>query len=439
MKYVPREYQAKCTKLLIDNPRYALFISMGLGKSVITATAMIDLMDRVEVARWLIVAPKRVAEVSWPDEFQKWDHLKGVKVEVLTAAKLQPGKKLPEADVYTVHYDLLPRLVGQWKFDGLVLDESSCVKNPSTKRFKTLKKVLPKVSRVIQLSGTPAPNGIEDLWSQIYLLDKGQRLGRTMTHFRSIFMTPGQRNGPVVYKWLERDGARDDVMSRVSDLCMSLKSEDWVTLPDRIMNNIPVRLPTKAENAYRQLERDYLLPLKGEVIEAATAAALIGKLLQAANGALYDEEHNWHHLHDAKLDALEELSETCGNLLVAYTYQHDKERLLGRFPQARELSTAQDIRDWNAGKIKMLICHPRSAGHGLNLQDGGSECVWFGPTYDLEIYQQFNKRLHRSGQSADRVVIHHLIAQGTIDPLVLDVLEGKASLQEAILNAVERS
>lgn len=456
VNFEPREYQQHAIEWILEHPAAALYLPMGLGKTASTLAAFDRLADMAEVARGLVVAPKRVAEHTWPAECRKWKQFEKLRTYTITAADLplaglSPASRkrlLGEAELYFIHYDLVPRLVkefhGAWPWDFIVLDESSMVKSQDTKRFKALKKIMPKVDRIVELTGTPSPNGIEQLWSQVYLLDRGERLGRTLTAFREQFMRPGARRGNQIFEWVPRAGARDEVYARLADVAMSLRAEDWLELPEKIHNVVSVELPKAIEKKYRELEADYILNHideqgGGGVVEAATAAALGNKLLQLANGAVYAEDREVLHLHDEKIKALAEIAEGADTLLVAYNYRHDLERLRRAFPKARVLDGEDDVKtidDWNAGKIQMLLTHPRSAGHGLNLQDGGSEAVWFSLTWDLELYQQWNARLHRSGQTADRVVIHHLAAKGTIDEDVMRALEGKAGEQDALLWAL---
>lgn len=468
MKFSPREYQQQAIDWILERQRSALWLDMGLGKTASTLAAFDQLCDMAEVARGLVVAPKRVAEQTWPAECQKWDQFNHLKRYVITAedlpTKVVNGKRqcrlsklakeglLGDRVLFFVHYDLLPRLVqafhDTWPWDFVVCDESSMLKSHDTQRFKALKKVSGQIDRMVQLTGTPSPNGIEQLFSQMYLINP-ELLGRTITEFRTRFMVAGAHKGHVVYEWKPRRGAREEFYGILADVAMSMKSEDWLQLPERISNVIYVDLQEGPRMLYQTLEKDYIATAGENVVEAVTGAALGNKLLQLANGAVYatgDEAGSAIgssrdaavvHVHDAKLDALEELAEENETLLVAYAYRHDLDRLRKRFPYAEVMEDNLGVIDrWNKGQIKMLLTHPRSAGHGLNLQDGGSVAVWFGLTYDLEIYQQWNKRLHRSGQTADRVVIHHLVTRGTIDEDVMVALEGKAGKQDALLYAV---
>lgn len=444
--YHPHPYQQEATRRIIEDSHVGLFLDMGLGKTVATLTAIEELMhDRFEVRKCLVIAPLRVASLTWSDEVNRWSHLNLRMSKIIGTAQERLKALKADADVYTINRENVPWLVDTcadgWPFDMVVVDESSSFKNPSSKRFRALRQVLGEISRVVLLTGTPAPAGLPDLWSQIYLLDRGERLGRTITEFRERYLQPGMRNGYVVYSWLPQKGAENAVYMQIDDICISMTADDWLDLPDRIDNKINVELPDKARAFYEQLKRDFVAAVKTKdapvEITATSAAALSLKLLQAANGAVYGEDKNVFQLHDAKIDALREIVDSAGEpIIVYYWFKHDKARLKKAFPDARELSTEQDMRDWNDGKIPVLLLHPASAGHGLNLQKGGRIIVWFGLTWSLELYQQANARLHRQGQNK-AVIVHHLVAKNTMDERVLQALIKKRVSQDDLIAALK--
>ena len=448
MRFKPHKYQEYAIERIIDTPAIGLFLQMGLGKTVITLTALDELLyDRFEAARILIIAPLRVAEDTWSRESQKWDHLKHLTISKILGSRSQREKALKaKADLYIINRENVPWLVSMtgndWPFDTVVIDELSSFKSPSAQRFKALRRNRPLMKRVIGLTGTPTPNGLMDLWSQIYLLDQGERLGKTITGYRERYFTAGARSGYVVYDWKQKKESENAVFDKISDICVSMKSDDWLELPERIDRVVPVKLDETSKAKYRQLERDLLLPMVDADIVANSAAVLSNKLLQLANGAAYDENKGIREIHNAKLEALEDIIEAANGhpVLLFYAYQHDLSRIQKRFSQTRTLRKgaegSKDIADWNSGKISLLAVHPGSAGHGLNLQDGGSIIVWFGLTWSLELYQQANARLHRQGQKKS-VIIHHLVAEGTIDEDVMKALEDKASGQDALMEAVK--
>lgn len=444
MEFKPHKYQNYAIQKIIDIPASGLFLEMGLGKTVITLTALEQLKnDYFDADKILVIAPLRVAEDTWSRESQKWDHLKHLTISKILGGRKQREKALKaEADVYVINRENIPWLVGMtgkdWPFDTVVIDELSSFKASKSQRFRALRRVRPLMKRVIGLTGTPAPNGLHDLWSQVYLLDQGDRLGKTLTGYRDRYFTPGKRSGHLVYDWKEKRESHDAVYAKISDICMSMKAEDWLDVPDRINRVTPVKMEDDTKKLYKKLERDLLLPFSGGDVVANTAAVLSNKLLQLANGAVYDEAGGIREIHEAKLDALEDIVEAANGkpLLVFYTYKHDLSRIQDRFKKARKLETAEDIENWNEGEIPILLAHPASAGHGLNLQDGGNQIVWFGLTWSLELYQQANARLHRQGQ-LQKVIVHHLVAEGTIDEDVMLRLEGKADDQNALLEAVK--
>lgn len=447
MMYRAHVYQEYATQRIIDQDAVGLFVDLGLGKTVITLTAVDELLyDRFEVSRVLVIAPLRVAQDTWTRETAKWDHLKHLRIARVLGTEKQRRAALEEdADIWVINrenVDWLVNLYGQrWPFDMVVIDELSSFKASGTRRFRALRKVRPLIKRIVGLTGTPAPNGLIDLWPQVYLLDRGERLGKTITGYRERYFTPGRRNRTVVFTWEPKPGAHEQIYGRLEDLCVSMSAADWLELPERIDNTVPVTLPAPARRQYETLERELLLPLgEDSAVTAITAAVLANKLLQMANGAVYDLDGAAQELHTAKLEALDELVEAANGkpVLVYYAYRHDVDRLMRRLKAygPRKLETAADVADWNAGRIPVLLAHPASAGHGLNLQDGGNTIVWFGLTWSLELYQQANARLHRQGQT-ERVIVHHLVAEGTMDEEVMRVLAGKAAGQDALLEAVK--
>lgn len=392
-----------------------------------------------------MVAPLRVAEDTWTKESAKWDHLQGLRVVRVLGSQAQRICALEtDADIYCINRENIPWLVKyygtDWPFDGVVLDELSSFKSPSSKRFKAMRKVRPLIKHIVGLTGTPSPNGLIDLWAQIYLLDQGKRLGRTLTEYRNRYFNPGRRNGYVVYDWVPKDGAEDEIYRRISDICISMKACDYLKLPERVDVVRTVKLDDEAQTAYTEMEKEAVLELgPNEIVDAGTAAVVSGKLLQIANGAVYDENGKTHIIHESKLDTLEDVIEAVNGrpVLVFYAYQHDLERIMQRFPQARKLEGSAEIDAWNRGEIPILLAHPAGAGHGLNLQAGGNHIVWFGLTWSLELYQQANARIYRQGVKGERVTITHLVTEGTIDEDVMRVLDGKATRQDALLEAVK--
>lgn len=443
MKFVPHEYQRKAIDKIVSQPAAGLFLEMGLGKTIITLSAISDLITLSEVHKVLVVAPLRVAQSVWKQEAAKWDHTKHLRcVQVLGSAASRRAALARDADVYIINRENVAWLVDElgrgWPFDMVVLDELSSFKSRASARWKAMRKVRGKVRRIVGLTGTPAPNGLIDLWSQVYLLDGGDALEHTLGGYRERYFRPGRSNGMVVYEWLPKQGAEDAIYKRLEGLCVSMKSVDHLQMPECIYNVVKVPLDAQARKLYREMERDALFELKGETITAANAAVVTGKLLQLAQGAVYDEAGKWYRIHDAKLEALQDIAEAANgkSVLVYYAFKSDLERLKCCFPDAVELRTEDDVERWNDWKIPMLLAHPDSAGHGLNLQNGGCIMVWFGLTWSLEKYQQANARLYRQGQK-NTVVIHHIVADGTVDERVMRVLEGKASMQDELMEAVK--
>lgn len=441
------DYQKAAVNHIITTPKSGLFLDMGLGKTVSTLTAINQLMfEELEITKTLIIAPKRVAESVWSAEIEKWPHLRHLTIsKVIGTEKQRLAALRVKADIYTMGRDNVAWLCGQYggnflPFDFVVIDELSSFKNPKSIRFKSLKKAIAEVPRVTGLTGTPAPNGMIDLWSQIYLLDRGERLGATITAYRDKYFSAGDRNGAIIYNYDIREGAADSIHSQIQDICISMKKEDYLDMPERVNNYIELEMPPAVEAKYKEFEKELVLEMVGtdKEITAINAAALSIKLMQFANGAMYDEDREVHHLHDLKLDALEEIIEAANGhpVLVAWTFQHDRDRILKRFKNAVQLSTDQHIKDWNAKKIPILMMHPASGGHGLNLQAGGSRIAWFGSTWSLELYQQFNARLDRQGQP-DPVVVNHIGVKGTIDAEVLASLKRKTKGQDGLMEAVK--
>lgn len=435
-------YQVRAANMLVQNSHFALWQDMGLGKTVTTATALADLFNTFEIARVLIIAPLRVANTVWQQEIKRWEHTEFMTCAICTGnEKSRLAALAQQADVTIINCENIPWLVDlvgkKWPFDTIVIDESSKFKSTKAMRWKALKKMLPYINRVIELTGTPSPNGLLDVYAQIYLLDKGQRLGRSMTAFKQCYFESADYFG---YKVKPRQGADKTIQDKIKDITLAMKASDYLQLPDRIDLVHTVELPPTTIKQYKTFERESIATLEsGDEIVALSAAAVANKLLQMANGAVYDQEGNIIDCHSAKIDALRDIIDDNPNenILVAYNYRHDKERLLSAFPQAVLLDKeGSQVDSWNAGKIKMLLAHPASSGMGLNLQKGGSLLVWFGLTWNLENYQQFNARLHRQGQSKP-VRIVHIIADETIDNRVMSALASKAETQEALLQALK--
>lgn len=442
MKYKAHGYQKKATERILQQKRVGLFLDMGLGKTVITLTAIKELIEDFAIWKVLVIAPKRVAEDTWSREHEKWDHLSGLRISKVLGTPAQRMKALKaEADIYVIGRDnvkWLVELMGKsWPFDMVVIDELSSFKNPSTQRFKALRKVIPASDRVVGLTGTPSPNGLMDLWAEIYLLDRGERLGTTISAYREKYFRAGARNGYIVYKWEPYSYSQKEIERKISDICMSMSAEDYLELPERIDNEIKIRLSEKEMKQYDQMERDQLLRIDDETVVALNAAAVMNKLLQMANGSVYADGGDVVRIHEKKLDALEEIIDTTGEpVLVFYSFRHDLEAIKKRIPDARELESSEDIARWNQGDIPVLLCHPASVGYGLNLQDGGHVIVWYGLTWSLELYQQANARLYRQGQEKP-VIIHHLVAEGTADEQVMKALQHKDTSQAALLAALK--
>ena len=445
MIFKPYPYQEAAIQWVLDHPAAGLFLSMGMGKTPVTLTAIDRLIyDRLEVEKVLVIAPLRVAQDTWVKEANKWDHLKHLRISrVLGSREERTAALKADADIYVVNRENVPWLcesLTRWPFDMIVIDELSSFKSHQAKRFKALRKVLGRVRRIVGLTGTPAPNGLIDLWPQIYLLDRGERLGRTVGIYRNAFFRPDRMNGNIVYSYKLLDGAEERIHGKLANLCMSLKKEDYLDLPGQIYENIELTPPPGLLKKYKQFERDRIMEAMdadGEIV-ALNAASLTGKLLQFANGAVYTDEGAVQHIHDIKLDALEELIEAANGepVLVFYAFKHDRDRIRERI-DCRELKGEKDIDAWNRKEIPVAIAHPASVGHGLNLQEGGHITIWFGLTWSLELYQQANERLNRPGQT-HVCRIYHLILQGTHDARVLKALENKNTSQRALIDALKK-
>lgn len=441
MIYKPHSYQEYATQWILDKEKAGLLMDMGLGKTVVTLTAIQELMhDYFDIIKVLVIAPLRVAEDTWSSETEKWDHLKYLKIsKILGSEKERIAALNTTSDIYVINRENVVWLVKyygrDWPFDMIVIDELSSFKSSKSQRFKALRKVKPK--RIVGLTGTPAPNGLMDLWSEIYILDGGVRLGKTITGYRERYFNPDKRNQNVIFSYKPKEGAKEHIYEKLKDICVSMKAEDYLKLPDKIDNIIKVKLSKTAMDKYKQLEKDLLLPLKNSDIVANNAAVLTNKLLQMANGAVYDENGDTFEIHDEKLKALEDVIEAANGkpVLIFYSYKHDRDRLQKYF-KVKELKTSKDIKAWNKGEIPIMLVHPASAGHGLNLQGGGNIIVWFGLTWSLELYQQANARLYRQGQKQN-VIVHHLVAKGTMDEDVMKALQNKELGQDALLKAVK--
>lgn len=455
MRYEPHSYQRYATEKILGQDACGLFLDMGLGKTVVTLTAIDELINnRFEVCRALVIAPLRVAADTWTREAGKWDHLQHLKVaRVLGTEKQRKAALAEDADVYVINRENVAWLVKQydkkpWPFDLIAIDELSSFKSPSAQRFRALRKMMPYAIRRIGLTGTPAPNGYMDLWSQIYLLDAGERLGKTVTGYRQRYFHPGKMdyNRNIVYQWDINDGAKEDIDERLRDLCVSMTAQDYLDMPERLDVTTPVVLTPEQQQHYAKLEKDFLIEIEADTITAGTAAAITGKLQQFSQGAVYttDPERpeikgEWTTIHDAKLEALDDTIEAANGkpLLVFYWFKHDLIRLKARYPKARTLDTEKDIADWNTGRVPLMFAHPASAGHGLNLQDGGSQVVWFSIPWSLELYQQANARLFRQGQQAKTVVIQHLVTEGTVDEDIMKALLAKKDGQDGLIEALK--
>lgn len=444
MKYTPHPYQEFTTDYIETHPQAAIILGMGMGKTIITLTAINNLIyDHFTVHKALIIAPLRVARDTWPQEIEKWEHLANLRTAVMVGDKHTRQQALStDADIYITNRENLPWLVDHvghdWPFDMVVIDELSSFKSHQAKRFKALRKMRPHINRIIGLTGTPAPNSLMDLWAQFALIDGGDRLGKFVTRYRNRYFLPDKRNGAQIYTYKPRPGAEQEIYDAISDITVSMRTTDYLDLPTVTYTDHPVTLSAPEQAAYDRLKKDMVIQLGDTTIDAANAAALSGKLQQLASGAIYtDEEHNTTTVHARKLDALEDIIEQANGatVLIAYWFKHEARRILDRFPQARALATSQDFADWNHGKIPVGLIHPASAGHGLNLQAGGHILVWFTTPWSLELYEQTNARLHRQGQT-EPVSITHITAENTIDTRVSAALDCKTLTQNALVTAV---
>jgi SNF2 family DNA or RNA helicase len=449
MKYTPHQYQLFATDFIKRNPISAVLLSMGLGKSVITLTAIADLLfDSFEAHRILVIAPLRVARDTWPDELAKWEHLSHLRFSVAVGTEAErKAALLKAADIYTINRENVGWLIEQsglpFDFDTVVVDELSSFKSHQSKRFKSLMKVRPKVRRIVGLTGTPSSNGLMDLWAEFRLLDMGKRLGRFIGQYRTDYFVPDKRNGQVIFSYKPLPDAEKRIYEKISDITISMKSTDHLQMPKLVTAEYPVHLSESERERYDEMKRDLVLRLPDGEVTAANAAALSGKLCQMANGAVYTDAYAYALIHDRKLDALEDIIEAANGkpLLVAYWFKHDLARIQERLRNIHipflQLDNSESIRLWNNGELPVALIHPASAGHGLNLQSGGSALVWFGLTWSLELYQQTNARLWRQGQSAETVVVQHIIAKGTIDEQIMRALREKDKTQTALIDAVK--
>lgn len=444
-------YQNRGVQHIIDNPFCALFLDMGLGKTVTTLTAIKELMDACIITNALVVAPKKVTQVTWTDEIKNWAHLQDLTISVIDGdIKHRRAAMAKKADIYTVSRDNIVWLVTEYggiklPFDMVVIDELSSFKNHASKRFRAMKRVRKFIPRVVGLTGTPSPNGLIDLFAQMYLIDEGERLGKTITGYRDRFFRPDKRNGDIVYTYALKqpaDETEKQISDLISDITISMTAEDYLKMPDKIMLFDTVELHDKVYDSYLDFEREQVLELinSDEMITAASAAALSNKLQQYANGAIYDADRNVKHIHDEKLEKLQEIVEAANGapVLVAYSFIHDLDRIMNALKEYKpvKLEKPEHIAQWNDGKIQVLVTHPASAGHGLNLQKGGNILVWFGNTWSLELYMQFNARLYRQGQTKP-VYIHHIVSKGTVDEKIIKALSGKKETQDGLMQSIK--
>ena len=451
MIFKPHAYQQYCISRILESPKLGLFQDMGLGKTVTTLTAIRQLKyDRFLVRKVLVIAPKKVAEGTWTREKDKWDHTEILRVSQVLGSQTKRIRALnTPADIYITNRENVVWLVdyyrNSWPFDMVVVDESSSFKSHSAKRFKALASVCTRISRMVLLTGTPSPNGLNDLWAQIFLLDGGERLGKRYTQFRERYFDPGRRGSDgMVYDYKAKPGSEESILQKISDICISMKADDYLQLPDITFHEIPVELDAKAQRSYRELERKMVLeiPEDENEISVTSAAALSNKLLQLANGAVYDEDHSVHEVHACKIEAFLELVESLQGkpALVFYNFQHDRDRMLKALEKTRlrvrELKTPKDEDDWNSRQIDILLTHPASSAYGLNLQQGGNHVIWFGLTWNYELYTQANKRLHRQGQK-EKVIIHHLVCPGTRDEDVMQALSRKDDVQNWVMESLK--
>lgn len=434
-------YQERAVQFIKDKPFCALWVDMGLGKTVSTLTALAELLRDFTVGKTLIIAPLRVAKKTWPDEIAQWEHTRDLaSVGLFGTPKQRAELTNHTADIHVVNRELVEWLVkalgDKWPYDTVIIDESSSFKSPKAKRFRALRKVRPQITRLVELTGTPAPNGYLDLWPQIYLLDQGERLGKTMTAYKNRYFVSDYMG----YNWTLKEGAKEEIDAKLADIVLVLEGDDYLELPERVDNTLWLDMPPGANHQYRELEKEFLLEFDDEnYIEALNAAALSNKLQQFCNGAVYTNEGaEYSVVHSAKIDALEEIMEASPgkSVLVAYAFRSEKELIQKAFKYAVTVDEPDALERWNRGEIRMLLAHPASAGHGLNIQKGGYTAVWFGLTWSLELYQQFNKRLHRQGQT-EPVCIHHIAISGTVEETMLDALGRKGMTQSELMQALK--
>ena len=443
MRYEPHFYQTYTKEFILSHKEAAIFLDCGLGKTIVSLTAVEELLhDFFEIGKVLVIAPLRVARDTWPSEIAKWEHTKNIRASVVMGTvKERTAALMKPAEVYIINRENVKWLIEEsnmpMDFDMIVIDELSSFKSYQAKRFRALMKLRPSVKRIVGLTGTPSANGLMDLWAEFRLLDMGKRLGRFISHYRDAYFLPDKRNQQMVFSYKPREGAEDAIYRRIGDITISMRAREYLKMPNLVSNIVHVALDERERKLYDDMKRDMVIAVENKEIDAVSAAALSNKLLQMANGAVYAEAGKVVRLHNRKLDALEDLTESANGkpVLVAYWYKHDLERIKSRLP-VQELRSRENIEAWNAGRILLGVIHPASAGHGLNLQFGGSILVWFGLTWSLELYQQTNARLYRQGQK-DTVVIHHIVAVGTIDEKVMQALERKDKTQAALIEAVK--
>lgn len=443
MEYIAHKYQDYAIKFIKKSKVSALLLDMGLGKTVITLTAIKELLfDSFEIARVLVIAPLRVARDTWKGEIEKWNHLDILEYSVVIGNEKERLDALnKKSDIYLINRENVDWLINKsgvpFNYDMIVIDELSSFKSHSSKRFRALMKVRPKVKRIVDLTGTPSSNGLMDLWAEFRLLDMGERLGKFIGQYRERYFKPDKRNGPIIYSYKPLPNAENVLYKRISDITVSMKAEDYLKMPGKINNEVFVNLSDKEREIYETLKKDLVVSIKDKDIDAVNAAALSNKLLQMASGSVYDENKNMIHIHDRKLEALEDLIEGANGkpVLIAYWYKSDLKRIKEKF-DVKELKTSEDFRKWNNKEIKVALIHPASAGHGLNLQAGGSTLIWFSLTWSLELYEQTNARVYRQGQK-ETVVIYHILAKDTIDEDVIKALENKNKTQAALIDAVK--
>lgn len=449
MKYKPHKYQQYAIEFIKQHPIAAILLDLGMGKTSIVLSCLNYLMfETFEVSKVLIIAPLRVARNTWSDEIKKWDHLQGLRYSIAVGTAAERIKALKaDADIYIINRENVPWLIEEsglpFDYDMVVVDELSSFKNWNAKRFKALMKVRPKVKRIVGLTGTPSSNGLMDLFAEFKVLDMGERLGRFISQYRVNFFKPDRVNGPIVYSYKLLPGAEDRIYEKISDITISMKASDYLEMPELISTEYKVYLDDEERAKYEELKNELVLQLPGAEITAANAATLSGKLSQLANGAIYDDDGSVNAFHERKLDALEDLIESANGkpVLVAYWFKHDLKRIAERLTALKvnfqRLDSDESIRKWNAGELQAGLIHPASAGHGLNLQEGGNTIIWFGITWSLELYSQTIGRLFRQGQKAKNVTVIHIITDGTVDERILKALEAKDSTQRALIDAVK--